>query len=33
LELFHHLKQTASVAEYIQKFEDLMALMQGSILP
>jgi hypothetical protein len=28
LENFHHLKQSASVTEYIQKFEELMALMQ-----
>jgi hypothetical protein len=27
LESFHHLKQTSSVTEYIQKFEELMALM------
>jgi hypothetical protein len=28
MESFHHLKQTASVSEYILKFEELMALMQ-----
>jgi hypothetical protein len=28
LELFHHLKQTTSVSDYIQKFEEMMALMQ-----
>jgi hypothetical protein len=28
LEHFHHLKQTSSVVEYIQKYEELMALMQ-----
>jgi hypothetical protein len=28
LESFHHLKQSTSVAEYIHKFEELMALMQ-----
>jgi hypothetical protein len=28
LENFHHLKQTTSVSEYIQKFEEMMALMQ-----
>jgi hypothetical protein len=28
VENFHHLKQTTSVSEYIQKFEELMALMQ-----
>jgi hypothetical protein len=28
MEHFHHLKQIASVSEYIQKFEELMTLMQ-----
>jgi hypothetical protein len=28
VENFHHLKQTTSVSEYIQKFEELMTLMQ-----
>jgi hypothetical protein len=28
LEHFHHLRQTTSIAEYIQKFEELMSLMQ-----
>jgi hypothetical protein len=28
LENFHHLKQVTSIAEYIQKFEELMSLMQ-----
>jgi hypothetical protein len=28
LENFHHVKQTASVLEYIQKFEELMSYMQ-----
>jgi hypothetical protein len=28
LELFHHLKQTPTVTEYIQKFEDSMVMMQ-----
>jgi hypothetical protein len=28
LENFHHLKQVTSVAECIQKFEELMSLMQ-----
>jgi hypothetical protein len=28
LEAFHHLKQTTSVSEYIQKFEELMSLIQ-----
>jgi hypothetical protein len=28
VEHFHHLKQTTSASEYIQKFEDLMSLIQ-----
>jgi hypothetical protein len=28
LENFYHLKQTSSVAEYIQQFEEMMSLMQ-----
>jgi hypothetical protein len=28
LEHFHHIKQTTSVSDYIQRFEELMALMQ-----
>jgi hypothetical protein len=28
LENFHHLKQTTTIADYIQKIEELMALMQ-----
>jgi hypothetical protein len=28
LEAFHHLKQTTSVTKYIQKFEEMMGLMQ-----
>jgi hypothetical protein len=28
LEQFHHLKQSSSVADYIQKVEEMMALMQ-----
>jgi hypothetical protein len=28
LEAFHHLKQNTLVAEYIQRFEELMSLMQ-----
>jgi hypothetical protein len=32
LEQFHHLKQQSSVSEYIQKFEELMSLMQMQYL-
>jgi hypothetical protein len=32
LESFHHMKQTASVSEYIQKFEELMSFMQMDYL-
>jgi hypothetical protein len=28
VENFHHLKQTTSITDYIQKFEELMTLMQ-----
>jgi hypothetical protein len=28
LENFHHLKQTTSVTDYIQKFEEMMSLIQ-----
>jgi hypothetical protein len=28
LEHFHHVKQQCSVSDYIQKFEELMSLMQ-----
>jgi hypothetical protein len=28
LETFHHIKQTTTVIEYIQKFEELMVMMQ-----
>jgi hypothetical protein len=28
IENFHHVKQTTSVTEYIQRFEELMALNQ-----
>jgi hypothetical protein len=28
LELFHHIKQSSSVTDYIKKIEDMMSLMQ-----